>query len=92
MYLEVIECLNNVNRSIYGLPVIVSFVIGNICEIIRTMYSHILFPRDYFSKSFTHYQYYLARAIILLLMKIVNVIMLYVIGHVTEKEVFKNYF
>jgi len=84
MYLEVLECLNHINRSIYGLPVIVAFIFGNICDIIKWTYNHLLFPRTYIND-----QYYFLLASIELLLKIANVIILYGVGHVTEKEVFK---
>ncbi|XP_026807045.1 uncharacterized protein LOC113549785 [Rhopalosiphum maidis] len=83
MYLEVIECLNDVNNSIYGLPVILAYITGNICDIIITIYSDMLFPRDYSKND----GYYSAFAIIELLLKTANVIILYGVGHITEKEV-----
>ncbi|XP_060847103.1 uncharacterized protein LOC132926717 [Rhopalosiphum padi] len=82
MYLEVLECLNHINRSIYGLPVIVAFIFGNICDIIKWTYNHLLFPRTYIND-----QYYFLLASIELLLKIANVIILYGVGHVTEKEI-----
>jgi hypothetical protein len=79
MHLEVLECLNHVNRSIYGLPVVVVFISGNIGEIIKTIYSHLLFPRDYIIDDL----YYFIFIIIGLLIRIANVLMLYGIGHFT---------
>jgi len=85
MYLEVIECLNEVNTSIYGLPVLIAFVASNVAEIISAVYSNVLFPRDY------EHDPYLAFALIRLSMKIINVLTLYIIGNSTEKEVFILY-
>ncbi|CAI6356817.1 unnamed protein product [Macrosiphum euphorbiae] len=81
MYLEVIECLHQVNRSIYGVPAIVGFIGADVAEIIFTIYGHLLFPRAYINDP------HLVFAFIALLMKTVNVIVLYTIGDATEKEV-----
>ncbi|CAI6355245.1 unnamed protein product [Macrosiphum euphorbiae] len=81
MYLEVIECLHQVNRSIYGVPAIVGFIGANVAEIILIIYGYLLFPRDYINDP------YLVISFIRLLMRIVNVILLYTIGDATEKEV-----
>uniref|UniRef100_A0A2S2NCB2 Gustatory receptor n=1 Tax=Schizaphis graminum TaxID=13262 RepID=A0A2S2NCB2_SCHGA len=88
MHLEVLECLNHVNRSIYGLPVVVVFILGFVAEIINTIYSHMLFPRDYVINDF----YYFLCVTIRLLIKIVNVLMLYRIGHFMEQEVIRTSF
>jgi hypothetical protein len=87
MYLEAVECLNIVNKSIYGLPGILAYITGNICDIIKMIYNHMLFPRNYNS----HDGYYFAFAIIGFLLKMANVIILYGVGNITEKEVFKYY-
>jgi hypothetical protein len=87
MYLEAVECLNIVNKSIYGLPGILAYITGNICDIIKMIYNHMLFPRNYNS----HDGYYFAFAIIGFLLKTANVIILYGVGNITEKEVFKYY-
>ncbi|XP_060858182.1 uncharacterized protein LOC132935334 [Metopolophium dirhodum] len=81
MYLEVIECLHQVNKSIYGVPAIVVFIASNVAEIIVSIYGSLLFPRDYINDS------YLILSSICLLSKIVNILTLYMIGDVTEKEV-----
>ncbi|XP_022169719.1 uncharacterized protein LOC111033335 [Myzus persicae] len=81
MYLEVIECLHQVNRSIYGLPVIVVFIAGNVSDIIANIYTSVLFPRDYIVNP------YLVFAFKDLLMKTANILILYMIGHTTEKEI-----
>jgi len=80
MYLEVVECLNDVNKSIYGLPAIIAFIAANVADIIYIICRLILFPR---------YQLY-ALPNEKLLLSIVNVLTLYTIGHATEKEVFIN--
>ncbi|KAE9541034.1 hypothetical protein AGLY_004279 [Aphis glycines] len=84
MYMEIIECLNHVNRSIYGMPVIVGFIAGTIGDIIILLYSNLLFPEDSINDI-----YHIVLATIELLVKIANLIVLYGIGHFTEQEVFK---
>jgi len=81
--MEILECLNHVNRSIYGMPVIVTFIAGNIGEIILLIYDDLLFPEDSANNS-----YHVTVTVIELLLKIVNLIVLYGIGHFTEQEVF----
>jgi len=84
MHLEIIECINKVNISIYGLSAIVAFSAADLAEIIITIYSHLLFPRDYNMI----YEPSLALAFIRLSVPIINVLTLYAIGQSTEKEVF----
>jgi len=86
MYLEVIECLNELNMSIYGLPVIISFIAANVGEIINTVYSNLLFPREYENDPYSVF------ALTRMSIKIINVLTLYMIGHSTEKEVFILYY
>ncbi|XP_022161300.1 uncharacterized protein LOC111027287 [Myzus persicae] len=81
MYLEVLECLHQDNTSIYGLPVIVVFIAGSVADIIGKLYNSILFPRDYITNP------YLVIDIIGLLTKTVNLLVLYMIGDATEKEI-----
>jgi len=83
MFMEILECLNHVNRSIYGMPVIVVFITGNIGDIIILIYGDLIFPEDS-----TNDSYHIVLAVIELLLKIVNLIVLYGIGHFTEQEVF----
>jgi len=86
MYLEVIECLNVINRSIYGLPAIVAFIVANIDQIIHTFFRRILFPRKYLAVNNYSVSNYLS-----ILSAIVIVILLYGIGDSAEKEVFFKY-
>jgi len=85
MYWEVVECLNDVNKSIYGLPAIVVFIAANVAEIIYVIYHIILFPRDYYNDRFH------ITPLFRLLMKTMNVLTLYMNGHATENEVFIYY-
>jgi len=83
MYLEILECLHHVNRSIYGMPVIVVIIAGNIGHIIMSIYIKLLFPEDFMNDG-----YHIVLAIIDILLRIVNLIVLFGIGHFTEQEVF----
>ncbi|KAL4111929.1 hypothetical protein QTP88_015795 [Uroleucon formosanum] len=81
MYLEVLECLNDVNKSIYGLPVIINCIAANTADILMNIYAHILFPRDHEN------QRLFAFPLIGILVKTTNILTLYMIGHATEKEI-----
>jgi len=87
MYLEVVECLNDINRSIYGLPAIMGFISANVGDTIFILYSRIIFAptaqalKDVFVLN-----------TITLSTKLFNVILLYAISSATEKEVFIIYF
>ncbi|CAI6348878.1 unnamed protein product [Macrosiphum euphorbiae] len=82
MYLEVVECLNDVNKSIYGLPAIVAFIAANVGNIIIIIFGRILFPRDY-----DHHDRIRKISVLGLLLSTTNVLTLYMIGHATEKEI-----
>ncbi|CAI6348667.1 unnamed protein product [Macrosiphum euphorbiae] len=79
MYLEIVECLNDVNKSIHGLTAIVVFIAANVAEIIDLIYCQVLFPREYE----TLLVYPLASS----LTCATKVLILYMIGHSTEKEI-----
>jgi len=79
MYFEVTECLNDINRSIYGLPVIWSFIGANACDVMFILYYKIIFPSD----DTGHVE-----EIITISIRLLNVILLFGIGDATEKEVF----
>ncbi|CAI6351127.1 unnamed protein product [Macrosiphum euphorbiae] len=79
MYLEIVECLNDVNKSIHGLTAIVVFIVANVAEIIDLIYCQVLFPREYE----TLLVYPLASS----LTCATKVLILYMIGHSTEKEI-----
>jgi hypothetical protein len=73
IYLEVVECLNDVNRDQF----MVSRPMFNLLREIfvksfKTICSHLLFSRDYIKE-----RYYFVLAITAVLLKIANVIMLY---------------
>ncbi|XP_022169659.1 uncharacterized protein LOC111033287 [Myzus persicae] len=80
MYLEVMECLHQINTSINGLPAIF-FIAANVGDIIFTIYACILFPRAYMNDP------YFIFSSIYFSMKIVKLLMLYVIGDATENEI-----
>ncbi|KAE9537301.1 hypothetical protein AGLY_006324, partial [Aphis glycines] len=81
MYLDVVECLNNVNRSIYGLSGIVGLIGTNVVQILNTLYRRLFFPTENLD------DVDMITSLIELSIKIINIILLYKIGHITEKEV-----
>ncbi|XP_060860308.1 uncharacterized protein LOC132937504 [Metopolophium dirhodum] len=83
MYLEVIECLHQVNRSINGFPAIVVFIASNVTEIIVIIYGYLLFPRDYINDSYLVVSFIWTT----ILTRTVNVLTLYMIADTTEIEV-----
>ncbi|XP_060838879.1 uncharacterized protein LOC132920452 [Rhopalosiphum padi] len=80
-HLEVVECLKDINRSIYGISAVVSFIVSNICQIILTLYYHVIFSRNIYIEGEFLY------AIISILTRLINIMVLYGIGHATEKEI-----
>ncbi|XP_060847150.1 uncharacterized protein LOC132926770 [Rhopalosiphum padi] len=83
LYLEVIECLNDINSSIYGLSGIVGLIGTNAVEIINILYRYIIFP----GKFFPDHDYITSFFLMELSIKKFNVIVFYKIGHMTEKEI-----
>ncbi|XP_060847128.1 uncharacterized protein LOC132926751 [Rhopalosiphum padi] len=81
LYLEVIECLDDINRSINGLSVIFGLIGANVVQIITVLYRYIIFPGNYINDDYTVY------AFIILSTKIFNIILFYKIGDITEKEI-----
>ncbi|XP_022173112.1 uncharacterized protein LOC111035695 [Myzus persicae] len=82
LYLEAIECLKDINRSIYGLPVIMSCIAGNVGSIILSLFYRFLFTEDDTVD--------VARVIMeadTIIIKMINIILLYGIGHATAKEI-----
>ncbi|XP_022177890.1 uncharacterized protein LOC111038924 isoform X2 [Myzus persicae] len=81
MYLEVIDCLIVINRSIYGLPVISTIIATNIGRLFYEFYNHILFPVPVYE----------GEELITLTMGlsicVFDIIVLYGVGHATEKEI-----
>jgi len=84
MYLEVIECLNKINRKINGLPVILSFIVAKVGRISYGLYYRLLFSDVFAVYDIVH--------TIELLINVFDVILLYGIGQTTENEVFTIYF
>lgn len=82
MYLEVIDCLIVINRSIYGLPVISTIIATNIGRLFYEFYNHILFPVPAYEGE------ELITLTISLSICVFDIIVLYGIGHATEQEVF----
>ncbi|XP_050058255.1 uncharacterized protein LOC126550513, partial [Aphis gossypii] len=81
MYLDVVECLNNANRSIYGLSGTVGLIGTNVVQILKTLYRSLFFPTENLD------DVDIITSLIELSIKIINIILLYKIGHITEKEI-----
>jgi len=81
IHLDVIECLKD--GSIYGISAIVGFVASNISQIILTNYNQKIFSRN------INTEVELVDATISILTILMNIMVLYGISHVTEKEVLK---
>jgi hypothetical protein len=88
MYLEFIEFLNDINKSIYDLSGIVDLIGTNIVQIISILYHYIILPEQFVCDHDYITQFFL----IDLSMKIANVIVFYKIEHMPENKVFKLYF
>jgi len=87
LYLEVIECLNDINISIYGLPAIVSYIGANVGVIFVELFYKFIFSENYGVRDVGH----VTIDIVTITVRTINIILLYGIGHATEKEVFIYY-
>lgn len=82
MYMIVLECIQEMNRSIFGFPVLMCFIIGNIAEIINYSYFHVLFGGIFMNYTKDPYA-----AVTHLSMKLSDVFLLYGACYSTDKEV-----
>lgn len=82
MYLNVMNCIEDMNMSIYGIPALINFVFGNISHIVFDIFYFVLFNRVFF----LHLTY---KYIILIhdFTRTIDIIMLYWICYTTEREV-----
>jgi len=84
LYLEVIECLYDINRSIYGLPAIMSYIAANVGSIFVLLFYTVIFNENIDKEN-------AGRAtveIVTITIRTINIILLYGIGHTTANEVF----
>ncbi|XP_022176348.1 uncharacterized protein LOC111037854 [Myzus persicae] len=84
LYLEVIECLNDINRTIYGLPAIVSFIAANFGLHIFILFYKFLFTKNSTTEGIKHT---IILDILTIIIRAVNIILLYGIGQATVKEI-----
>lgn len=84
LYLELIECLNDINRTIYGLPGIVNFIAANVGTNLFVLFYKFIFSRNPIFEDI-HLTFI---DIITFISRSVNIILFYGIGHATTKEVF----
>jgi len=86
MHLELINCLNELNRSIYGLPGILCYIAANVGDVIFVLYYRLIVYLNMFPGIALEF------FIITLSIKLFDVILLYGSGNAIEKEVFISYF
>jgi len=84
LHLEVIECLNDINTSIYGLPAIVSYIAANVGVIFVLLFYKVIFAENYNPRNVG----LVITEIITITIRTISIILVYGIGHSTEKEVF----
>jgi len=82
--LKVLECLNDINRSIYGLPAIVCHIAANVGFIVILLFYKVIFTDKYGTRDFG----LLTIEFVTITIRTISVILLYAIGDATEKEVF----
>jgi len=83
LYAEVLECLNDFNRLIFGVPML-SFMGGQVAEIILNAYYNIIFFDKFKDTIYSRNQYI---EILYLSSKLANLVLLFSVCHTTEKEV-----
>ncbi|XP_022167701.1 uncharacterized protein LOC111031894 [Myzus persicae] len=81
MYLEVVDCLNVLNKSVYGMPVISTIIAENVGRLFYTFYYHILFTVP------TIIDEEVISLTMDLSIRIFEVILLYGIGQATAQEI-----
>ncbi|XP_060874606.1 uncharacterized protein LOC132948235 [Metopolophium dirhodum] len=83
LYLEVMECLNDINISIYGLPAIVSYIGANVGVIFVLLFYKVIFAENYEVRDVG----LVTIEIVTITIRTISIILLYGIGHATEKEI-----
>ncbi|XP_016662071.1 uncharacterized protein LOC107884460 [Acyrthosiphon pisum] len=83
LYLEVIECLNDINSSIYGLPAIVSYIAANVGIIFVLLFYKVIFAENYDARNVG----LVTTEIVTITIRTISIILVYGIGHATEKEI-----
>lgn len=80
---DVLECLRDFNRSIFGVPVL-SFIGGHVADIIYGTYYNVIFFDKFVNESYTKDQFiescYLST-------RLADLILLFSVCHATEREV-----
>lgn len=78
----VVECARRMNRSVFGVPVLVNYVGGHLADIVIVAYYHVLFRGV-----FINYKKNVVVAVAIVFMKLVDVCLLYAACSYTAKEV-----
>jgi len=83
LYADVLECLRDFNRSIFGVPVL-SFIGGHVADIIHGTYYNVIFFDKFVNKYYTRDQFF---ELCYLSTRLADLILLFIVCHATEKEV-----
>jgi len=86
MYTSTMESLDVINRYISGAPVLINIILRNLSSIIFTLYHYILF-KGMFIKIDVHRFF----PILDVLMRLLDIVILYYLCQTTENEVYCDY-
>lgn len=78
----VVECARHMNRSVFGVPVLLNYVGGHLADIVIVAYYHVLFRGV-----FINYKKNVVVAVAIVFMKLADVSLLYAVCSYTTKEV-----
>lgn len=87
LYTNILECIRDLNNSIYGIPVLISFIGGYIADAVIVTYYHILF-----NGLFMKYKKSPTIAILNVSLKLINICLLFGVCSCTTKQVIILYF
>lgn len=89
MYTSILDSLDTINRTIFGPPVLINIIFGNVSTIIFMSYYHVLF-KGVFSKVDEHIFF----PVLSVLMRLFDIGILFYLCQATENEVcyFTYYF
>lgn len=82
VYMNVLDCLLDLNRSIFGISVLTNIIASNLANIIFATYTQIFIYRETM-----HMDWKLFFAALFVFVKLLDLFLLYLIAHITEKEV-----
>lgn len=83
LYTIVMDCLQDINRSIYGVSILMNNILANIAFIVYAVLIYIFIP--YQMKKLSNWSLFFD--IIVICLKIFDLFLLYFLAHITVKEV-----